>query len=139
MSCPSASTIPDKAAASPTPPPLLGELLRAHAAGLLAEAAAVDLLITHQHWLARPAFTDRFIHPVTSSDGRRTGAWIDWQAAITALEDSELPCSGSEASVLRIAASLGAGLPVALREVLGCLDSINIAAVRAAVTAANRT
>jgi hypothetical protein len=120
-------------------PVTLARLLRAHAAGLLAEAAAIDLLITHRHWLHRPAFTARFVHPVTASDGRRIGAWIDWPAALTALQDGEPPCSNSEADLLRIAASLGAALPVILRDILGGLDRTNIAAVITAITAANRT
>jgi hypothetical protein len=51
--------------------------LRAHATGLLAQTAAVDLLIAHRYWLTRSAFTDRFVHPVTTHDGRQSGAWID--------------------------------------------------------------
>ena len=135
MNHPSSSRIQAAGAQAAT----LARLLRAHAAGLLADTAAVDLLITHRHWLTHPAFTTRFVHLVTTSHAAHTGAWIDWQAAITALAHGELPATGSEASMLRIAASLGAGLPVALREVLGCLDSTNIAAVRAAVTTANGT
>lgn len=114
-------------------------LLRAHAAGLLADVAAVELPITHRYWLTRAAFTDRFVHPVTTGTGRQVGAWIDWPAAITALSHGDLPCSASEASVLRIAASLAADLPLSLREVLGGLDAANIAAVATAITAANGT
>ena len=113
-------------------------LLRAHAAGRLADTAAVDLLITHRHWLTRPAFTGRFVHPVTTG-GRRVRAFIDWPAAVTAVDRGQLPCSGSEAHLLRIAASLGAGTPISLREVLGGLDRTNITAVTAALTAANGT
>jgi len=126
----------EAAGADPVTP---ARLLRAHAAGLLADLAAVDLLTTHRYWLARSAFTTRFVRPVTTDDGQHIGAWIHWPAAIAALERGELPCSSSQAAVLRIAASLGAGLPVVLRDVLGGLDSINIAAVRAAITAANGT
>jgi hypothetical protein len=71
--------------------------LRAHATGLLAQTAAVDLLIAHRYWLTRSAFTDQFVHPVTTHDGRQSGAWIDWAAAIAALQRGELPCSASEA------------------------------------------
>jgi hypothetical protein len=114
-------------------------LLRAHAAGLLAQTAAVDLLIAHRYWLTRSAFTDRFVHPVTTHDGRQSGAWIDWAAAIAALQRGELPCSASEASMLRIAAALGADLPLSLRAVLGGLDATNIAAVTTAITTAITT
>ena len=134
-------TAASPAQASPTR--TLPGLLRAHAAGLLADVAAVDLLIAHRYWLARPGFTARFVHPVTApdghADGHRIGAWIDWPAAITALERGQLPCSGSEADMLRIAASLASGTPVVLREVLGGLDRANIAAVTSAITAANGT
>lgn len=114
-------------------------LLRAHAAGLLADVAAVNLLISHRHWLTRPDFTDRFVHLTTAADGHRVGARIDWDAAITAVDLGELPCSGSEAHLLRIAASLAAGTPIRLREILGGLDRTNITAVTAALTAANGT
>lgn len=97
------------------------------------------MLLAHRYWLARQVFTARFVHPVTASDGRHAGAWIDWQEAITALDRGELPCSGSEAGVLRIAASLATGLPVALRAGLAGLDRANITAVSAAITAANGT
>jgi len=137
MSRPSAP-IPDQAAdADPTTP--LARLLRAHAAGLLADTAAVNLLIAHRYWLTRPTFTTRFVQPVTTGDGQHTGAYIDWQTAITALEHGELPCSSSQADMLRIAASLGAEVPITLREVLGRLDHTNIAAVTTAITAANGT
>ena len=100
----------------------------------------MDLLIGHRYWLARPVFTARFVHPVNAADGAEpTGAYIDWPGAITALERGELSCSGSEADMLHIAASLGADLPITLRQVLGCLDATNITAVMTAITAANST
>jgi len=130
---------PGEAAGAEPSTPELPELLRVHAAGLNAGAAAVDLLITHRRWLTRPDFTTGFIHPARTGDGRHSGAWIGWPAAVAALEQGELPCSGSEADVLRIAASLGADLSITLREVLGRLDRANIAAVTTAITAANGT
>lgn len=136
----SATTIPDETAGTEaTTPPALPGLLRAHAAGLLADTAAVDLLIAHRHWLTRTAFTARFVHPVTGGEGHPIGAWIDWPAAIIALDNGELPCSGSEGDMLRIAASLAADLPVTLRDVLGGLDRANITAAATAITAANGT
>lgn len=116
----------------------LARLLRTHATGgLLTDLAAVELLITHRYWLARAAFTTRFVHPVPAGGGRHIGAWIDWPAAITALEHGDLPSSASEATMLRITASLATGLPLSLRDVLGGLDATNIAAVTTAITAAN--
>lgn len=135
----SATTIPDQTAGAEAATPALPGLLRAHAAGLLADTAAVDLLIAHRHWLTNPAFTTRFVHPITTGDGHHTGAWIDWPATTTALQRGELPSSSSEADMLRIAASLAADLPIILRDVLGSLDRTNIAAVTTAITAANGT
>ena len=142
----SGASLPDgdhaAAARSATPAQALAlaGLLRRHAAGLLADTAAVDLLIGHRYWLARPVFTTRFIHPISAAPhGAPTGAYIDWADALTALGRGELPCSGSEADMLRIAASLGAELPITLRQVLGGLDTTNIAAVTTAITAANGT
>ena len=117
----------------------MAHLLRAHATGLLAQTAAVDLLIAHRYWLTQPAFTARFVHPVTTDDGGQSGAWIDWAAAIAALERAAAALLGLEASMLRVAASLGSDLPLSLRAVLGGLDAINIAAVTTAITAANGT
>ena len=55
------------------------------------------------------------------------------------MERGELPCSGSELSVLKIAASLGGGCPVSLRLLLGGFDHVNIALVAEAVLHANGT
>lgn len=115
-------------------PAHLAALLRAHADGVPADVAAVELLAGHRAWLARPDFTTRFVHPAGAA-----GARVDWPAAAAALGAYDLPCSGSEADVLHIAASLGADVPVVLRAVLGRLDPANITAVAAAVTAANGT
>src|SRR5260370_12429306 len=52
-------------------------------------------------------------------------ATIDWPAAITALGAS-LPCSGGERRMLRITASLAAGIPVDLRDTLTGLDDPTI-------------
>lgn len=117
----------------------LADLLATHADGLLTETAAVGLLITHRYWLTRAAFTDHYIHPVTGHDARLVGARIDWPAALTALTHGDLPCSASQAAVLRIAASLAADLPLSLHQALGDLDAPNITAVATAITAANGT
>jgi hypothetical protein len=122
-----------------TDPAMLAHLLRAHAAGLRADTAAVELLITHRYWLTRPGFTTRFVHTVINNAGHRVGAWLDWPAAITALNHGQLPCSSSQADLLRIAAALGAELPLNLRQALGGLDHHTITAVTAALTAANGT
>ena len=53
-------------------------------------------------------------------------AWIDWEAAIVALEAGRLPCSTSEAGLLRLAASIAEGGPVDLGDVIGGLDGCNL-------------
>lgn len=60
-------------------------------------------------------------------------ACVDWHAATTALQDGQLPCSGSESAMLRIAASLAEGIPVDLRDTLTRLDSHNASLVTHAV------
>jgi len=54
-------------------------------------------------------------------------AAIDWEAAISALQVGELPCSGGERRILQLAASLAAGSPVSLRDTVTGLDAINAA------------
>ena len=60
-------------------------------------------------------------------------ASIDWAAAITALAGGQLPCSGAERRLLRLAASLGDGIPVDLRDALASLDDANLGLVTTAV------
>jgi hypothetical protein len=52
-------------------------------------------------------------------------AAVDFEAAAAALEAGVLPCSSGEGRVLRLAASIAAGVPVDLREVLTGLDEAN--------------
>ena len=85
-------------------------LLEDTAAGITADTAATGLIIGHDHFLHQPGFLDA---------GR-------------------LPCTGSQAAILRIAASLGdPAIGVHLRSVLGGLDHRNITLVTDAITAAN--
>ena len=125
-----------------------GEPGRARHAGLAA-ARARDRGAPGRHRGDRPAdqppvlagagrLHRRFVHPVTTAEGHHIGAWIDWPAALTALQHGELPSSASEADMLRIAASLAhgtTGQPCA--QVLGGLDAHNITAVTTAITTAN--
>ena len=60
-------------------------------------------------------------------------AAVDFQAAAGALEAGALPCCGGEGRVLRIAASIGEGVPVDLREAVTGLDENNAALAAAAV------
>jgi hypothetical protein len=112
--------------------------LHEHATGITAEVAAVDLIAAHRVWLTRPDFGP-FIQTGRHHATAAPIALIRWPAAVTALAQHRLPCSSSEADILRIAASLGAGTPVRLRDVLGCLDHRNIALVTKAIALANDT
>ena len=114
----------------------LAGLIRDAAAGMLPDMAAADLIIAHGHFLHDPAFR-RIIAAGSSVTDGQPFAVIRWNAALWALENGRLPCSGSERAVLLIAASLAEGVPVSLRDCLGSLDRRNITLVTDAITAAN--
>ena len=122
-----------------TPPPgpaALATALRACADGFHPDAAAVELLIRHPAWLHREDFRDGY---VLTGTGVITMAAIDWPAAIAALDNSGLPCSGGERRVLRLAASLADGIPVDLRDAMTGMDAANVdRAVQAMLHAAGR-
>jgi ADP-ribose pyrophosphatase YjhB (NUDIX family) len=113
-----------------TDPPLADQL-RAWARGIYSDEAGVELLIGHAVFLHRADFTSRFITTPASSDGTPL-AVIDWPAVIAAL-DGSLPCSGGENRMLRLAASLAAGIPVSLRDALTGIDGRGIQLVVQAV------
>ncbi len=98
--------------------------LHACAAGLYPLEAGVALLIASGAFLHRPDFAGRFIEHGTSS-GTAMAA-IDWDAAVTALNAGELPCSGGERRVLLLSASLAAGIPADLRDAATGLDDRNV-------------
>jgi hypothetical protein len=60
-------------------------------------------------------------------------AVVGWRAAVRALKAGQLPCSGGEGDVLRIAVSIAEGVPVDLRECLSTLDKDTIVLVTDAV------
>jgi hypothetical protein len=118
----------------------LRAMLCAGARGVHADEAAVELLVRHGHWTGHGEFVRRFAWVGACPDpGEAQVAGIDWQAAAGVLDGGGLACSGSEAGLLRLAASLGGGVPVSLRAVLGGLDHVNIALVARAVLHANGT
>jgi hypothetical protein len=80
--------------------------LRAHAAGLYPEEAGTELLIGHGGILHRDDFAS-FVHTGTSiSDGTTLMAWIDWDAALSALHDGQIPsAAGNSASSSSLPAS----------------------------------
>ncbi len=115
------------------PEPQPAAALRACAAGLYHAEAACELLIATS-WPHRADFRDGFIHAgISISDGTTAMASIDWAAAVTALAAGQLPCSGAERRLLRLAASLGDGIPVDLRDALASLDDANLGLVTTAV------
>ena len=122
---------------SPAPHRDLAAALISHAAGLTSDTAAAELITAHRTWLARTDFITSHLHAGTRHDGHPY-AWIDWESAVTALDARQLSGTGSEAAILRIAASLGdPAIPVHLARVLGSLDHRNIQLVTAAITRAN--
>jgi hypothetical protein len=103
--------------------PSLAAALQSCAAGILPAEAGVSLLIASGAFLHRSDFTGRFIHHGTSITGATTAtAAIDWAAAITSLDAGELPSSGGEQRILRLAASLADGIPVSLSDTITGLD-----------------
>ena len=111
-------------------------LLYDAAEGICADVAAVMLIDRHGHFLHDPAFR-RIIAAGSSITTGQPLAVIRWHAAIHALDCGQLPCSGSERAILKIAASLaGPGITVGLRDNLGNLDARNIALVTDAISAA---
>jgi hypothetical protein len=107
----------------------LAAALREHAEGLYCLQAAVELLIGHRRWLGR----DEFVGLVPDTAGGGVLAVVAWRAAVRALSSGRLPCSGSEGSVLRIAASIAGGVPVDLSECLSTLDESTVGLVVDAV------
>jgi ADP-ribose pyrophosphatase YjhB (NUDIX family) len=99
--------------------------LRACSKGIYCGEAATELIINHRTWLRRDDFTRQFIlsHAATADD---ITAAIDWETAITALDAGNLPCSGSEAAMLRLAASLATGTPISLNQAITSLDHANL-------------
>ena len=95
------------------------------AKGLLCLAAAVELLIGNRWWLFRGDFLAVAVEPGWQVFSGQAMAAVDLEAAATALEAGVLPCSSGEGQVLRLAASIAAGVLVDLREVPTGLDEAN--------------
>ncbi len=118
--------------ASPPGPCQVTAALRAWSKGIYCDEAATELLIRHRTWLRRDDFTTRFIITQAGPTGNITAA-VSWEEAITALQAGTLPCSGSEASILHLAASLAGAAPVDLRDLITGLDRANIQLVLNAI------
>ncbi|WP_239312678.1 MULTISPECIES: hypothetical protein [unclassified Frankia] len=91
--------------------------------------AAVELLVAHVFWLFRRDFLDGFVEAV---DGF---AWVDWAGAVAAVDAGRLVCSRGEDTVLRVAASLAAGVPLDLSTVSGLDGRVLGLAARAVLAA----
>jgi hypothetical protein len=109
--------------------PSLPAALRACAAGICTHEAGVSLLIANRTFLSRDDFTSRFI----THDTTATMAAIDWAAAIAALDAREIPCSGGEQRILRLAASIAGGIPVSLSDAITGLDRRNLSHLLTAI------
>jgi hypothetical protein len=107
----------------------LAAMLRAWAAGFHPDEAAVGLLIAHAHWLPRRDFRARQIDAVEDGWGRGGTvlpmASIAWDAVPTFLDDPDVPASSSEATVLRLAASLAGVTIGSVRDLTSHLDHDN--------------
>ncbi len=114
----------------------LADAVRAGAAGLYSLEAACELVIGTR-WLHRDDFNS-FVSTVTSiTDGATELAHIDWQSVISSRDAGFLPCGSGENRILRLAASIAAGIPVDLNDALSGLDHSSIALVVRAVRHAN--
>ncbi len=103
------------------------------AKGLLGTEAAVELLIGHRLWLCRDDFREIAVAFGWEACSGRVMAAVDFEAVAGALEAGELPCSGSEGQVLRLAASIACGVPVDLGGAVSGLDAANTGLVADAV------
>jgi hypothetical protein len=112
--------------------PSLAAALRASAAGFYPFEAACELLIA-TCWPPRGDFASFITVGVSISDGTTPMAAVDWAGAISALDAGLLPCSGAERRLLRLAASLGEGVPVDLQDAVTGLDKANITRVTTAI------
>ena len=91
--------------AAPVLPADLAALLTAGADGACADMAAVQLLTGHHYWLTRADFTTALITTGPSPLSGRHLGHVRWKAAARALAAGQLPCTGSEAAILQIAAA----------------------------------
>ena len=111
----------------------LDAALRAAAAGILPGEAGTALLIDSGAFLRRADFAGPFTQAAPSRTDGTPMAWIDWEAAVTALDAGQVPASSGEKNILRIAASLAAGTPVSLRDAIPGLDHRNLHLVTTAI------
>jgi hypothetical protein len=107
--------------------------LRVWAKGQFSTEAAAGLLIGHRSWLYRGDFLDIAVEFGWEAFSGQVMAVVDFEAAAGALEAGVLPCEGSEGQILRLAASIAAGVPVDLGGAVSGLDAASIGLVADAV------
>lgn len=113
-------------------------MLAAQADGLYPAEAAV-LVLTHaagEYWLRRAELREAVtaVDDGWGRDGTQPMAHLDVEHALALLDAGALPCSSSEAALLRIAASLaGAPLTQGLGQLVANLDERNLAVVLDAI------
>jgi len=122
--------------AGPALPADLAALPAVGADGACADMAAVQLLAGHHHWLTRADFTTAFIATGASPLSGRPMGHVRWKAAARALAAGQLPCTGSEAAILQIAAGPAASLPARLRDAITGPGCQNLTAVTDAIMTA---
>ena len=83
--------------------------------------------------MSRRDFFSEAIEIIEDTPSDAPMAFVDWTAAVGALDSGRLGCSSSEAQVLRIAASIAEGIPVDLRDVMCGLDGANARRVAGAL------
>jgi hypothetical protein len=111
----------------------LAAALRVWAKGLLAAEAAVELLVGHRAWLYRDDFLDVAVESGRDTLSGQAMAVAGFETAAGALEAGMLPCASGEGQVLRVAASIAAGVPVDLGSAVTGLDEPTACLVAAAV------
>lgn len=119
-------------------PAELVEALRRDAAGYLPAVAAVELLITHRHWLGRSPFAARVDWLPEDDEGPAMAA-VDWDAVAALLAgdgDEPLYDTDSERGVLAVAASIAAGHRCDLGSALLACDVTNVRRIADAVLTA---
>ncbi|MFE1081730.1 hypothetical protein ACFW31_24610 [Nocardiopsis alba] len=113
------------------------EGLRTWTKGCSADRAAVELLITHDEWLNRPDFHNRFVEDIPVDEVHTCPLTvIHWDLVLIAVQNNDLIASSSALSVLRIALSLAVCEPIDLCGALVGLDATNTAAVATALVTA---
>ncbi len=103
------------------------------AKGLLAAEAAVELLIGHRLWLYRDDLREVAVEFGSEAFSGRVMAAVDFEAAAGALQAGVLPSGSSQGQVLRLAASIAAGVPVDLGGAVSGLDAANAGLVAGAL------